>query len=256
VGPRRLLLALVVAIVAATTAVAASRESAAEDGGAARGPRAAAAIAQPPPRPTAYERARRHGGAIAILRRPTVLRATPNGRRIATLRRRTEFRSPRVLAAVGERRGWLRVVASELPNGRSGWIRTRAARVSATPWSVRADLSRRTVTVRRDGAVVRRFVVSIGRPSTPTPVGRYAVTDKLRVVGGSRAYGWGVLALSGHQPHIEPGWPGGDRLAIHGSGSPGAIGDASSFGCLRAREADVRWLVRHVWLGSPVEIAP
>lgn len=202
-----------------------------------------------------YAEAQRRGQPIAILRRPTALRS--GGRRVATPKLKTEFGAPRVLTVLGKRHGRLRVMASELPNGRTGWIRADAARFSFTPWTVTADLSERAVSVRRRGhGVVRRFSVAIGRPSTPTPIGRFAVTDKLRMVGGSSAYGWGVLAVSGHQPHIEPGWRGGDRLAIHGTGSLATIGYAASFGCLRASRADVRWLVRHVWLGSVVTIRP
>lgn len=238
-------------VLAAVIAVVAGALAASAGGG------AGSVEAQRPPLdagPAPRAKAPRHGQPVAILRRVTALRAAPGGERLATLRRRTEFRTLRVLAVTGRRRGWLRVIASELPNGRTGWIRASAAQVAASPWSVRADLSRRLVTVRRDGAVVRRFGVAIGRPSTPTPTGRFAVTDKLRFEGGSRAYGWGVLALSGHQTHIEPGWRGGDRLAIHGTGSEGTVGSAASFGCLRARRADVRWLVNRVWLGSVVTI--
>jgi lipoprotein-anchoring transpeptidase ErfK/SrfK len=208
----------------------------------------------PPPTRSAYQRARDRGQPVAVLNRRTVLRATPAGRAVAKLRRRTEFGSPTVLTAVGERGNWLRVIATELPNGRTGWIPASAAGVVPSRWLVRADLSRRLVTVYRGGAVIRRFGVAIGKPSTPTPTGRFAVTDKLDFAGGSSAYGCCAVALSGHQPHIEPGWRGGDRLAIHGTFLTGTIGEAASFGCLRARDSDVRWLVRRLYLGTIVEI--
>lgn len=204
--------------------------------------------------PSGYAAARKRGQPVAVITRATVLRASPGGRPLARLRRRTEFRSPVVLAAVGKRGSWLRVMAAQLPNGRTGWIPASAAEVVVSAWKVRADLSDREVVVRQAGHVVRRFPVAIGRPSTPTPTGTFAVTDKLYMRGSERAYGCCALALTGHQPHIEPGWQGGDRLAIHGTGSPGTIGLAASFGCLRAREADARWLVRRVYLGSLVEI--
>jgi hypothetical protein len=212
------------------------------------------ALAAPSP-PGAYRRARRHGQPIAVLRRPTVLRATPGGPPIARLGARTEWHSARVLAAVGERGGWLRVLATELPNGRTGWIPARAAGITSSPWYVRASLARREVEVLLRGRVVRRLPVAIGRPDTPTPTGRFAVTDKLWIEGASRAYGCCAIALTGHQPHIEPGWHGGDRLAIHATGSPGTIGTAASFGCLRAGDADARWLVRRLYLGTIVEIS-
>jgi lipoprotein-anchoring transpeptidase ErfK/SrfK len=193
---------------------------------------------------------------IAVLKRRTVLRASPGGRVLARVGRRTEWGTRTVLAAVAERSGWLRVVATQLPNGRRGWIPERAARVMASPWKLEVDLSRRLVTARRGDRASRRFRVAVGRPSTPTPTGRFAVTDKIHFTGPSHTYGFGAIALTGHQTHIEPGWSGGDRLAIHGTSFPETIGTAASFGCLRAADADVRWLVRHAYLGSIVEIRP
>ena len=80
------------------------------------------------------------------------------------------------------------------------------------------------------------------------------MTDKL---SGSRFgpyYGCCILALSGHQTHLPAGWPGGDRLAIHGTDSPATIGTAASAGCLRAADADLQALMRRVPLGTPVFI--
>jgi lipoprotein-anchoring transpeptidase ErfK/SrfK len=202
----------------------------------------------------AYATARAGGQPIAVLTRATVLRAAPGGRPLAKLSGRTEWHSPRVLAATGERRGWLRVMSSELANGATGWIPASAAGLTSSPWRVRASLSRREVEVLDRGRVVRRFPVAIGRPTTPTPTGSFAVTDKLWIGGGTGAYGCCAIALTGHQPHIEPGWRGGDRLAIHGTDSPATIGAAASFGCLRASDADARWLVRRLYLGTIVEI--
>jgi lipoprotein-anchoring transpeptidase ErfK/SrfK len=155
-----------------------------------------------------------------------------------------------------ERKGsWLKVIATQRPNGRHGWVAIGAVSLVANPWRVEADLSDRHVTVFQDDRVVRRFRVAIGRPGTPTPTGRFAVTDKLELIGGSAAYGCCALALSGHQPHIAQGWSGGDRIAIHGTHQTWSIGQAASLGCLRARDSDVRWIVNHVFLGTIVEIS-
>jgi hypothetical protein len=59
------------------------------------------------------------------------------------------------------------------------------------------------------------------RRGAPTPPGRYTVTHKLDGSRFGAYHGWCTLALSAHQPNLPPGWPGGDRLAIHGTDAPG-----------------------------------
>jgi lipoprotein-anchoring transpeptidase ErfK/SrfK len=201
-----------------------------------------------------YAAVQRHGRPVAVLRRAVALRATPGGAPLARLRPRTQWGSPAVLAIVGRKGSWLKVIATELSNGHRAWIPLEATQVLANPWSVHADLAKRRVTVLRNGRVVRRFPVAVGAPGTPTPTGNFAVTDKLRLTGNSPNYGCCALALTGHQPNISQGWKGGDRLAIHGTHEPGTIGQAASLGCMRAGDSDARWVVAHVWLGTIVEI--
>src|SRR5690242_15308494 len=59
---------------------------------------------------------------MARLKRPTQLRSSPGGTVLDRLGRRTEFGSHTVLAVVGRRDGWLRVITPRLPNHRRGWI--------------------------------------------------------------------------------------------------------------------------------------
>ena len=49
-----------------------------------------------------------------------------------------------------------------------------------------------------------------------------------------------ALALSGHQTKLLPGWPGGDRLAIHATPNQETVGRPASLGCMRAHDADIR----------------
>lgn len=146
----------------------------------------------------------------------------------------------------------MRVIATELPNGRRGWIRAAHADVGRTGWSVHVDRSARRLVLRHDGRRVRSFRVAVGRAATPTPVGRYAVTDKLTTGRSDSPYGCCIVALSGHQTRLVEGWPGGDRLAIHATPQPETIGRAASLGCMRAHTGDVRALMRRVPLGAPV----
>jgi lipoprotein-anchoring transpeptidase ErfK/SrfK len=186
-----------------------------------------------------------------VLRR-TTLRAAPGGRVVARIGRTTDFGSERVLAVTARRGGWLRVIATERRNGRSGWIRAGAARLGATDISIRVDRSARRLTLRRGDKVLRRFPIAVGRPGNETPLGRFAVTDRLRTHRADSPYGCCALALSGHQTKLVPGWPGGDRLAIHGTPSEETVGTEASLGCMRAYTRDIRALMRRVPLGAPV----
>jgi hypothetical protein len=190
---------------------------------------------------------------IARVRRITWLHATPDGRRMKRLRPTTEFGSAQALSVVGRRDGWLRVISSRLPNHRRGWIPERVARLSGTDASLHVDRSRRRLELREGRRVLRRIVIAVGRPGNETPLGRFAVTDRLRPTGAS-PYGCCAVALTGHQTKLVPGWRGGDRLAIHGTPAKWSIGQAVSLGCMRANTRDMKALLRHVPLGAPVFI--
>jgi hypothetical protein len=212
-------------------------------------------IASPPPSPASERRAPRPRELVAV-RRSVGLSEEPGGPASLRIGSTTEFGSPRVLA-VGARRGdWLGVVTTERPNNRLAWLRrTRPGlELRRTRWSLHADLSDRTLTLRKDRRRVHRMPVAVGRPGSETPTGRFAVTDKL---SGSRYgpyYGCCILALSGNQPKTPPGWTGGNRLAIHGTDAPSTIGSAASAGCLRASDADLRRLMPRVRLGTTLFI--
>jgi lipoprotein-anchoring transpeptidase ErfK/SrfK len=189
----------------------------------------------------------------AKLLRRTGLRATPGGRTVRTLGTKTEFGSPAVLAVVGRRPGWLAVLSEHRPNGRAGWIPAENAEIVRERYRIDVSLRTRRLTVRRGDRVLRRVTVAIGAAGTETPTGRYAVTDGLRF-DREGAYGCCALALSGRQPDLPQGWPGGDRLAIHGTPNEASVGEAVSLGCMRTRDRDIRWLVRTVPLGTIVTV--
>ena len=183
------------------------------------------------------------------------LRSRPGGGRVLVrVRSWTQFGRRPALAVVREAPGWLGLAAPELGNGRVGWVRRERVRISLTRVSLVADLSERTLTVKVGETALRTIAVAVGRPETPTPTGRFAVTDKFPGGLYGPYFGCCVLALSGHQPRLPAGWEGGDRLGIHGTAAGGSIGRAASAGCLRASEGDMRFLMRFVPVGTPVFI--
>jgi lipoprotein-anchoring transpeptidase ErfK/SrfK len=99
-----------------------------------------------------------------------------------------------------------------------------------------------------------RFRVSVGRPGHETPVGRFAVSDRIRTQPGS-VYGCCILALTGTQPKLPDGWSGGDRLAFHGSPDD-RVGLARSAGCMHVRQRALKRLLKRVPVGTRVTIKP
>jgi lipoprotein-anchoring transpeptidase ErfK/SrfK len=196
----------------------------------------------------------RDGSVVAQVRAGSVaLRAAPGSSRVLALApRKTEFGSRTTFAVTGIRGRWAEVISPLLANDVRGFVRRSELKLSRVRVALDVDLSARRLRVWRGGVILRRVEVAVGAAGSPTPIGRFAVTDQLTGFNAA-AYGCCILALSGHQTNLPSGWTGGDRLAIHGGGG---IGSAVSSGCLHAGESDLRWLLRRVPLGTQVVVHP
>ena len=190
--------------------------------------------------------------SVAYANGRTTLYKKPGGGVRIRLSSRTEWGSPRIFGVIRRRGDWISVQAPELDNGEVAWMETNRARVDCVHWAMRVNLKKRRLYVEHNGSTVRRFVVAVGRPGNRTPDGRFSVTDKLRVTDPGSPYGCCVLALSGHQTHLPPSWPGGDRLAVHATKELSSLGQAASLGCMRVTSAQARWLIKTIPLGTPL----
>ena len=185
-----------------------------------------------------------------------VVRSRPNGPISGELPGRTSLGTTTWLWAVKTSPDgrWARVVLPWRPNGRTGWISLRGRRTVKSPMWVEADVSSRRVNLMRGSQVVRSFVAAVGAPGSPTPVGRFSVTDPIATGDPGGPFGWYAFGLSGHQPNLPPGWSGGDQLAIHGTNTPSSLGTAASAGCLRVSSTALGILKRYLHPGTPVII--
>ncbi len=203
-----------------------------------------------------------HTGNLIARVRPghvVTLHSRPAGPVVARLGATTRFGSGRSFAVSTTRSDrWLAVTEAGVEGNHTVWVDAQAGglRYARTQVELDVDLSSRTLTVRRGLAVVRRIRIGVGRAGSATPTGRFAVTDKLNGSAFNSTYGCCILALSATQPNLPPGWTGGNRLAIHGTLSTSDFGRAVSAGCMHARDADLRYLMRLVPLGAPVVIRP
>ena len=193
------------------------------------------------------------GPLAFVVRHRTQLRTAPNGRVVATIKTETNFKSPTILAVAARKPGWV-LVRTSVEKHHVGWLPLSAGHLFSEPRTIVIDLSKQTLSVFHRGQRTDTYKVAIGTDATPTPRGKFAVTDRLTTGDRNSDYGCCILALTAHQPKIAQGWGGGDRVAIHATPHTWTIGKKVSHGCVRATNAALRQLMRHARLGMPVTI--
>jgi len=134
-----------------------------------------------------------------------------------------------------------------------GWIRLSGLARETTFVHVDVDLSEHRVRVFKHDELLFSAAVATGAWSSPTPPGRYVVTDRVPFPSGG-ALGTFAFGISGIQPHLPAGWSGGNQLAIHGTNDPSSIGTSASAGCVRVSEWALGRLKPLLRLGTPVLI--
>ncbi|AGB41449.1 hypothetical protein Halha_1508 [Halobacteroides halobius DSM 5150] len=100
----------------------------------------------------------------------------------------------------------------------------------------------RQLKVYSNGKLYHTFPVAIGKPSTKSPIGEWAIVHKDADWGGGFGDRWMGLNV-----------PWG-KYGIHGTNKPGSIGTAASHGCIRMYNKDVKLLYSWVEVGTRVKI--
>ncbi|MCC6830843.1 MAG: L,D-transpeptidase [Thermoleophilia bacterium] len=203
----------------------------------------------------------RHGALTALVVWPTVARAAPDrdARPLMRLTGATAYsRRPQAMLVTGVRHAgtatWVRVQLPIRPNGTAGWVRRRTVRLRVTRVRLVVRLASRRLEVWRSGRRVASFAAGVGRPGTPTPVGRFAVQDALPTLPAwRRVYGGWTIPLTAHSPTLRRFMGGDGLVALHGGGS-WRVGARSSNGCVVLGEGDLAVVARLVRPGTPVDI--
>jgi lipoprotein-anchoring transpeptidase ErfK/SrfK len=162
-------------------------------------------------------------------------------------------------AALG--RCWLRVRLPWRPNGAAGWVNAANVSLEKTPWRIAVSTAARTLTLFHAGAFVRKLSVVVGKPSTPTPPGLFAVQWAIPWHPADFLGSW-VLELAAHSDALQT-FDGGDgTVGIHGRGGASLLdplGSARSHGCIRLANDAIDWLAHTIGAsrlpGTPVEIS-
>lgn len=195
----------------------------------------------------------------AKLLRPAVVREQPGGVAVARLRAtRPLTGSPTVVPVLKvvsvDGREWLRVRLPQRPNGSTGWIAGDGTLRGTTAWVIVVRRARRRAAIYRGGRRVRTFKVVVGKRSTPTPLGRFFVAERVRQARGSALGPW-VLATSAYSDVLRQFGGGPGQIGLHGrTGLAGALGTAASHGCVRFSDNAIAWLARRARAGTPITI--
>lgn len=172
------------------------------------------------------------------------------------LRYRTEDGQPELYIALRSairKRGleWVQVRIPGRPNGRKGWIK----RTALGPFHVVRKalvVNRKTLraTLYFRGNRIWHAPVGVGRPSSPTPAGRFYVREKLRSLDPF----YGPVALGTSAYGTATDWPGHGVVGLHGTSMPWLVPGRPSHGCIRIKNRQVVRLDRLTPLGTPVRI--
>ena len=199
---------------------------------------------------------------LAQVMTPHGVRARPDGHApvLEVVQPRRPLTNERtILPVLARKRGkqgvmWLKVLLPGRPNGHTGWIKKPGTVGAVTRWAVVIHLAQRRVDVFHSGRPTESFRAVVGKPSTPTPRGRFFVEEWFRITPGSMG-GPFALALSARSNVYQEFEGGPGQVALRGiyriGGTPGT---AVSHGCVRLDSPAMAWLGTHIHGGVPVTI--
>jgi L,D-transpeptidase catalytic domain len=185
------------------------------------------------------------------------IRALPsdNSARVARLRLQTPdgwLQSYLVLRQRQTRSGpWIQLRIPMLPNGKTGWVpRTALGYFEHVHTQLVINRAAELLTFKRNGHVLLRTAIGVGKRATPTPAGHFWITEGFR--SEDPAYGPYAFATSAYSNLTD--WPGGGVVGIHGTNQPWLVPGRPSHGCIRLHNRDIMRLAALIPIGTPVLI--
>lgn len=193
--------------------------------------------------------------AQARVPRVAVYRSATASRPRMTLANPNRDGAPLVFLVAAVDRYRLRVLLPTRPNLSQGWIARRQVGLARDSYRIAVRLASHRMTIWRDGRLIQRYRVGIGRRAvTPTPLGRYYITELLRQPDPGGAYGPYAFGLSAYSDVLHEFAGGNGEIGIHGTNDPSGVGKNVSHGCIRVYNSVIIRLAHELPLGTPVQI--
>ena len=122
-----------------------------------------------------------------------------------------------------------------------------------------ADDTTKTLTIRRNGEIVKTMPISMGKNSTPTDNGTYIIGDRLsHMVMDSSTYGVPTNSPNGYRTEVD--WATQMSYSgIYVHGAPWSVGSQGysnvSHGCLNVSTSNAKWFYENTKRGDIVEVS-
>jgi lipoprotein-anchoring transpeptidase ErfK/SrfK len=176
---------------------------------------------------------------------------------VTKLSDKTEYNVPRTYLVTDQtsRPGWLNVLLPIRPNGASGWIKASDVTMGASEYEIKIELAAHKLTLLKLGQPVLESATVIGTEKTPTPPGKFYITDPVDLQKNpNTGYGVFALGISGYSDVLTSFKGGPGQLAVHGTSNPDQVGQNISNGCVRVPNDVIMQLAMQAPLGTPVTI--
>ena len=153
-----------------------------------------------------------------------------------------------------QRDGWVKVLLPVRPNGSTGWVKSTDVRLVPSRYRIDVDLSEHRLTVYEGDEVFLEDTVAIGKPESPTPIGKFYIRILVKPPDPTTVYGPYAFGLSSHSDAFAEFNGGEAQVGIHGNNDASVLGTAASAGCVRMGNDAITRLASTLPLGTPVNV--
>lgn len=148
---------------------------------------------------------------------------------------------------------WLLIRIGERPNHRSAWVPADTVRSIRAKTRIVISIANRKMFLIIGGKKAWAAPVVVGKASTPTPRGLFAVHDFYRVKDEMRPW---IIETTAHSEALRTFLGGPARVAIHGRRGQLRVpwGSAASNGCIRAPGWALHSIKKRAPVGTPIQV--
>jgi len=166
----------------------------------------------------------------------------------------TYYKNPLVVEVLENQGDYMKVLITARPNHTTGWVKADDVTIAATEYRIELDLSTFHLKVFKGPDVFVETDVVIGKDSTPTPVGHYFVTEKIKNSSDTGVYGAWILPINGYSEVLDTFDNGLPQVAFHGTNQRELVGTKASNGCVRIPNDVVIKIAEKIPAGTPIDV--